>query len=101
MNAIIDDRGRQYLVKDGDTFLVDRMADVEAGAEIIFDRVLALGSTIGTPVVSGAAVKARVVGHEKGKKIVIQKFRRRKDYRRRNGHRQQWTRVTIASIESR
>ena len=100
MHAIIEDRGRQYLVKDGETLLIDLM-DAEPGSEIVFDRVLSVDATIGTPTVAGASVKAKVLGHEKGKKIIIQKFKRRKDYRRRNGHRQQWTRVTIASIEGR
>jgi large subunit ribosomal protein L21 len=99
VNAIIDDRGRQYLVKDGDTLLVDFLAAAQPGSEITFDRVLQLGTTVGTPTVPGALVRARVLRHEKGRKLVIQKFRRRKDYRRRNGHRQDWTRVTIASIQ--
>jgi large subunit ribosomal protein L21 len=100
VHAIIEDRGRQYLVKDGETLLIDLM-DAEPGSEIVFDRVLSVDATIGTPTVAGASVKAKVLGHEKGKKVIIQKFKRRKDYRRRNGHRQQWTRVTIASIEGR
>lgn len=98
MHAIIEDRGRQYLVKDGDTLLVDFLEQAQPGSEITFDRVLQVGATVGTPTVPGAAVTARVVAHELGRKIVVQKFRRRKDYRRRNGHRQDWTRVTIASI---
>jgi large subunit ribosomal protein L21 len=100
VHAIIEDRGRQYLVKDGETLLIDLM-DVEPGAEIVFDRVLSVDATIGTPTVAGASVKAKVLGHERGPKLIIQKFKRRKDYRRRNGHRQNWTRVTIASIEGR
>ena len=99
MNAVIDDRGSQYLVKDGDTMLVDFLASAQPGSEITFDRVLQLGTTVGTPTVPGAAVRARVLQHEKGAKLVIQKFKRRKDYRRRTGHRQNWTRVTIASIQ--
>jgi large subunit ribosomal protein L21 len=99
VHAIIEDRGRQYLVRDGDTLLIDHMAGREPGSEVVFDRVLSLGDTFGAPTVAGAAVTARVVGHEKGDKLVVQKFKRRKDYRRRNGHRQTWTRVTIASIK--
>jgi large subunit ribosomal protein L21 len=99
VHAIIEDRGRQYLVRDGDTLLIDHLASSEPGSEVVFDRVLVVGTTIGAPTVAGAAVTARVVGHEKGEKLVVQKFKRRKDYRRRNGHRQTWTRVTIASIK--
>ena len=101
MHAIIEDRGRQYLVHDGDTLLVDHMAGSEPGSQIVFDRVLALGDSFGAPVIDGASVTAKVVGHEKGDKLVVQKFKRRKDYRRRNGHRQTWTRVTIASISGK
>ena len=99
MHAIIQDRGRQYLVHDGETLLVDYMAETKEGAQITFDEVLVVGDSIGAPTLKGAAVTAKVVGHEKGDKLVVQKFKRRKDYRRRNGHRQTWTRVTIASIK--
>ena len=99
MHAIIQDRGRQYLVHDGETLLVDYMAEAKEGGQVSFDQVLVVGDAVGAPTVPGAAVTAKVVGHEKGTKLVVQKFKRRKDYRRRNGHRQMWTRVTIASIK--
>jgi large subunit ribosomal protein L21 len=99
VHAIIQDRGRQYLVHDGDTLLVDHLAQAEPGSQHVFDQVLAMGTTVGLPTIAGAAVTASIVGHEKGTKLVIQKFKRRKDYRRRNGHRQTWTRVTIASMK--
>ena len=98
MQAIISDRGRQYPVNDGDTLVVDLIADGKPGAELVFDQVLVVGDTIGTPFVKGASVKARIVDHFKGPKMYVEKFRRRKNYRRRVGHRQQFTRVTIASI---
>ncbi len=98
MQAIISDRGRQYPVNDGDTLVVDLIADAEPGAELLFEQVLVLGDQIGTPFVSGASVKARIVDHFKGPKMYVEKFRRRKNYRRRVGHRQQFTRITIASI---
>ena len=98
MQAIIEDRGRQYVVRDGDEMLVDFLGDVEAGSELTFDRVLAVDAEIGAPVVEGASVSAKVEGHMKGKKILVQKFKRRKDYRRLQGHRQQHTRITITSI---
>ena len=98
MQAIIEDRGRQYVVQDGDDLLVDFLGDVEAGSELTFDRVLAVDAEIGSPVVEGASVTAKVERHLKGKKILVQKFKRRKDYRRLQGHRQQHTRITITSI---
>ena len=98
MQAIIEDRGRQYVVRDGDDLLVDFLADVEPGAELTFDKVLAVDTDIGTPTVAGATVSAKVEEHLKGKKVLVQKFKRRKDYRRLQGHRQQHTRVTITSI---
>ena len=103
MYAIIDDHGRQYTVRKGD--LVD--IDLEEAAEqqsITFDRVLMVrddsGMKIGTPTVSGAKVIATVVGDVKGKKLIIRKYRRRKNYRRKQGHRQHYTRVRIESIEA-
>ena len=98
MQAVIQDRGRQYIVNDGDELVVDFMADAEPGSEIIFDRVLSLEDTFGTPLVEGAKVAAKIVAHERGKKIYVCKFRRRKDYRRRQGHRQNHTRIAITSI---
>ena len=100
MKAIIEDRGRQYLVDGGETILIDHLADAEPGSEHVFDKVLVLGDDVGTPYVSGASVKSEIVGHVKGPKLTVQKFKRRKDYRRRNGHRQTFTRVTISKISS-
>ena len=98
MQAIIDDRGRQYVVNDGDSLLIDYIADAEPGSELTFDRVLAVDGEFGTPVIEGATVKARVEGHQKAKKVLVQKFKRRKDYRRLAGHRAQHTQLTITSI---
>lgn len=98
MQAIIEDRGRQYVVQDGDTLRVDYMADAEVGSEVVFDRVLAIDGEVGRPAVAGAAVKATVADQIRGKKILVQKFHRRKDYRRKQGHRQRYTQLTITSI---
>ncbi|MCB9897248.1 MAG: 50S ribosomal protein L21 [Planctomycetes bacterium] len=98
MQAIIDDRGRQYIVHDGDKLLVDFMDGAEPGSEVVFDRVLSVGDAFGKPTVDGAAVKATVVDHVRAKKIYVEKFKRRKDYRRRNGHRQTYTQVQITGI---
>jgi large subunit ribosomal protein L21 len=96
--AVIQDRGRQYVVTDGTSLLVDHMVGVEAGAEHVFEKVLAIDGEFGSPYLDGAKVVARIDGDVRGKKLYIQKFKRRKDYRRRTGHRQDYTRLTITSI---
>ncbi len=76
--------------------------DVSAGDELTFDRVLAVSSDsgfkLGQPVIEGATVSAKVIGETKGDKIYIQKFRRRKNSKRRTGHRQKYVKVQIGSI---
>jgi large subunit ribosomal protein L21 len=98
VQAIISDRGRQYPVSDGDTLLVDLIADAKPGSKHVFEQVLVLGEKVGAPFVQGAAVTARIEAHVRGPKLYVEKFRRRKDYRRRVGHRQSYTRVTISGI---
>lgn len=99
--AIIADSGEQYRVEKGQSFCVD-YRDVPQGTEITFDHVLAVGGDegfrIGKPELSGVSVKAVVLGPEFGDKLVVQKFRRRKTTRRKNGHRQIYTRVQIQDI---
>ncbi len=101
MYAIIADGGRQYKVEEGQTLEVD-FRDAEAGSELTFPRVLAVsdgdGLRLGQPTVDGASVTATVIGDTRGDKIYVQKFRRRKNSRRRTGHRQKYTRVQIAKI---
>lgn len=98
MQAIIEDRGRQYVVHDGERIRVDHLGETAVGAEVVFDKVLALGDTFGAPTVDGASVQAVVDSHDKGAKLMVYKFRRRKDYRRKQGHRQEYTWLTITSI---
>ena len=98
MQAIINDRGRQYLVDAGQSLLVDLLSGAEPGSEHVFDRVMVAGERIGAPFVDGATVTARIEEHVQGPKLYVQKFKRRKDYRRRFGHRQKYTRVTITQI---
>ncbi len=102
MYAIIADGGRQYKVEEGQEVVVD-FREIDAGASIRFERVLALsddsGLKIGKPTVPGASVTAEVVGAIQGDKVYIQKFRRRKNSRRRTGHRQIHTTVRIQKIE--
>lgn len=100
MHAIIEDRGRQFVVRDGEKIRVDHMADVKVGSDVVFDRVLCLGDAFGAPLVEGASVTARVEEHTKDKKILVQKFKRRKDYRRKQGHRQTYTWLTVTAISS-
>jgi large subunit ribosomal protein L21 len=102
MYAIFTDGGRQYKVEQGQNLDIDFRDTSETGDSIVFENVLAIGGEgglkLGTPNVSGASVKATVVGLEKGDKVFIQKFRRRKNYEKRTGHRQKYTRVLIESI---
>ncbi|MHC4952693.1 MAG: 50S ribosomal protein L21 [Planctomycetota bacterium] len=106
MYAIIEDHGRQYTVREGDVIRVD-LKDMTEKEQLTFDRVLMLRdpsspdaeTKVGTPTVSGATVTATVLGELKGKKIVVRKFKRRKNYRRKQGHRQRYTQVRIDSIE--
>ena len=102
MYAIISDSGKQFKVEIGQELDID-YREVPTGEDIRFERVLALsgsqGVAIGKPLVEGAHVTAEVLGPAKGEKIYVQKFRRRKTYHRRTGHRQIYTRVRISGIE--
>ena len=104
MYAIIADGGRQYKVEQGKFVDIDYRATLNEGDSVQFDQVLAIGGDdglkLGTPTVSGATVTAKVTSVEKGPKIFIQKYRRRKNFDRRTGHRQKYTRVTIESINA-
>jgi len=99
--AIVVDGGRQYRVSEGQVVDID-FRHVPAGSEVVFDEVLAVSKagqlTLGAPVVKGAKVKAEVLGVEQGEKIYVQKFARRKNYRRRTGHRSLSTKVVIKSV---
>ena len=100
MYAIVEVLGKQYRVQEGCKVVVDLM-DAEKGSEVSFDRVLMIGgetAKIGTPVVEGAKVTATVVDHILGDKIVVFKHKRRKAERRTQGHRQQYTVLTVTGI---
>jgi large subunit ribosomal protein L21 len=101
MYAIIEDGGKQYKVTSGDRLRIDR----EVGADektVTFDRVLLVGGEgeprIGIPTVAGATVSAEVIGAVSGPKIDTQKYRRRKGYHKKIGHRQHYTEVRITAI---
>ncbi len=103
MHAIMETGGKQFRVTEGDTIYVEKL-DVTEGETVTFDRVLLITNegtvTIGTPVVSGAKVTASVVKQGKGKKIIIFKFKAKKNYRRKAGHRQPYTKLVIEKIEA-
>ena len=105
--AIVADGGRQYMVREGQELEIDfRHQDdgtpLPAGSEVVFDDVLAVSKagrlTLGKPKVKGAKVKAEVLGLVQGEKIYVQKFKRRKNYRRRTGHRSLATKIRVSSI---
>ena len=99
--AIVVDGGRQYRVREGQELEID-FRHMPAGAELVFDEVLAVSKagqlTLGAPTVKGATVKAEILGLVQGEKLYVQNFRRRKNYRRRTGHRSISTKIRIASI---
>jgi large subunit ribosomal protein L21 len=104
MYAIFEDGSHQFRVSEGDRIRVDRR-EGKTGDELVFPKVLLISGgesspTIGAPVVDGARVVAKIVNQFRTKKIIIQKFRRRKNVRRRNGHRQPYTTVQITSLVS-
>ena len=101
--AIIEDSGTQIKVHEGDTLDID-FREAEAGSTITFDKVLAQraadadAATLGTPWIDKATVTAEVVGDKLGQKIDVIKYKRRKNYRRKQGHRQKYVRVQVTSI---
>jgi large subunit ribosomal protein L21 len=99
--AIIRDRGMQYRVEKGQVVNID-LLDVEPGSQIELSEVLLIGDgdavQVGAPLVSGAVVKAEVIGVKKGEKIIIFRYRNKKRYRRRTGHRQRYTEIKINDI---
>ena len=99
--AIIETGGKQYRVAQGDTIFVEKLPYEESEA-VTFDKVLAVfsdeGNTFGAPVVEGAKVTGSVVKNGRGKKIIVYKMRPKKNYRRKQGHRQPYTKVMIENI---
>ena len=103
MHAIIVTGGKQYKVAEGDVLFIEKL-EAEAGETITFDQVLAVlngeSATFGAPVVEGATVTATVVKNGKGKKVRIFKYNPKKGYRKRQGHRQPYTKVQISAINA-
>ena len=101
-HAIFETGGKQYRVKEGDEIFIEKL-DAEAEDKVVFDKVLAIfdaddAARIGTPYLKGAAVNASVVKNGKSKKIIVYKMRPKKGYRRKQGHRQPYSKVQIEKI---
>lgn len=103
MYAIIETGGKQYKVQEGDVLFIEKL-DAGEGESVEFNRVLAIsngeGLVTGTPIVSNASVSAKVEKHGKGQKIIVYKYKAKKNYRRKQGHRQPYTRVVIEKIQA-
>lgn len=103
MYAIIETGGKQYKVQQGDVLYIEKL-EASEGDSVTFDRVLAVSKdgslTLGAPVVAGAKVSAKVEKHGKGEKIIVFKYKAKKNYRRKQGHRQPFTKVVIDSIQA-
>jgi large subunit ribosomal protein L21 len=101
MYAVIETGGKQYKVQEGDVVFVEKL-EAEDGATVTFDKVLAVSSegsvTFGKPLVANAAVTAKVLGQGKSKKIIVFKYKPKKGYRNKTGHRQPFTKVQIEKI---
>jgi large subunit ribosomal protein L21 len=104
MYAVIQDRSRQFTVRKGDVILCDFDAPKAEGEKITFDQVLMVSgegvSKIGKPTVAGASVTAEVLGMERGEKLIVFRFRRRKNIRKKRGHRQLYTKVRIQEVNA-
>lgn len=97
MKAIFVTGGKQYYVAEGDVIYVEKL-DVEAGKTIDFEEVLCVGDKTGTPYVKGAKVTCEVEKHGKAKKVVVFKYRPKKKYRNKQGHRQPYTKLVVKKI---
>lgn len=101
MYAVIETGGKQYRVETGQTLIIEKL-DGASGDAVEFDKVLLLSTddavAVGRPVVEGARVKGEIVEQLRGPKLTVYKFKRRKDYRRRTGHRQNLTAVKISEL---
>jgi large subunit ribosomal protein L21 len=101
MYAIIETGGKQYKVQEGDVLFIEKL-DAQEGDQVTFDKVVAVSTdsdfVAGTPLVAGATVTAKVEKHGKGRKIIVFKYKAKKNYRRKQGHRQPYTRVVIEKI---
>ena len=104
MYAIIESCGKQYKVSEGDVIFFEKL-DVEEGKKVTFDNVVLVSEgenvEVGNPYVKGAKVDGKVISHGKCKKIIVFKFKAKKNYRRKQGHRQPYTKVEITAIKTK
>ena len=102
MYAIVEISGKQYKVQEGDIVFVDRLEELEEGKSVTFDKVLFVSDgqkvSIGEDTVKGAKVKATVIGHGKSKKVLVFKYKAKKNERKMKGHRQPYTKLQIEKI---
>lgn len=98
MYAIIETGGKQYLVKENDFLFIEKL-EVAENEEVVFDKVLMLNGKAGTPLVKNAKVTAKVIENGKAKKIIVYKYKSKKNYHKKQGHRQPFTKVQILTIE--
>lgn len=103
MYAVIETGGKQFRVQEGDVIYVEKL-DASVGDAVTIDKVLLVEKdgvfNIGTPVVAGAAAVLKVVEHGKGEKIIVFKFKAKKNYRRKQGHRQPYTKVVVEALQA-
>ena len=97
MKAVIETGGKQYYVSEGSILYIEKL-DKEDGAKVKFDKVLMVDDTVGTPIVAGASVEGKVVKNGKAKKIIVYKHHPKKNYHKKQGHRQPYTKVEIKKI---
>ena len=100
MYAVIQTGGKQYRVSEGDRIRVEKLPGA-VGDNVQFEHVLMLGGdsvSVGTPLVSGAKVTAEIIGQDRAKRVIVFKMRRRKNYRRKRGHRQPYTELRITGV---
>ena len=100
MKAVIETGGKQYLVEEGSVIFVEKL-DAEEGKKVSFDKVLMVNDSVGMPYVEGASVTGEVVKQGKEKKIIVYHYRQKKKFRKRQGHRQPYTKVEIKSIKTK
>lgn len=101
MYAVIETGGKQYQVKTGDVVFVEKLI-AEADEKVVFDKVIAVGGdkglTVGAPYVNGATVTAKVLKQTKGKKVIVYRYKSKKGYHKKQGHRQAYTKLQIEKI---
>lgn len=98
MYAVIETGGKQYRVQENDVLYIEKL-NLDAEAEVVFDKVLMVNGKVGSPYVKGATVKAVVQKQGRAKKIIVYKYKSKKNYHKKQGHRQPYTKVQILAIE--